>query len=57
MEARRSNKIRKGAQLFLEIGHRQRELLAELLKELWPEAEVQFQKDYAGWDRLLHVTA
>jgi release factor glutamine methyltransferase len=56
MEARRSNKIQKGARLLLEIGYQQRGLLTELLKELWPEAEVQFQKDYAGWDRVLQVT-
>ena len=56
IEARRSNKIHKGARLLLEIGYRQRELLTQLLKELWPEAEVQFQKDYAGWDRVLQVT-
>ena len=55
-ELQRSHKIAQGAVLLLEIGYRQREPLTSLLHELWPQATVTFKKDFAGWDRLLHVT-
>src|SRR5712692_6931580 len=55
-ELQRSHKIAQGAVLLLEIGYRQREPLTSLLHELWPQATLTFKKDFAGWDRLLHVT-
>src|SRR5438132_2799556 len=55
-ELQRSHKIAQGAVLLLEIGYRQREPLTSLLHELWPQATVTFKKDFAGWDRVLHVS-
>ncbi len=55
-EARQSDKLKQGTMLVLEIGYQQREPLARLLQELWPEARITFQKDYARWDRVLQVT-
>lgn len=55
MEAKTSDKLAKRAVLLLEIGYQQREVLTTLLQEIWPQAVVTFRKDYAGWDRLLHV--
>ncbi len=54
-EAQQSNKLKHGAVLLLEIGYRQREPLARLLEELWPQARVTFRKDFANWDRVLQV--
>jgi len=55
-EAQQPGKLKPGAILLLEIGYQQRELLSDLLPELWPHATVTFTKDYAGWDRLLQVS-
>src|SRR6266478_4204894 len=55
IELQSSHKIAQGAVLLLEIGYRQREPLTSLLHELWPQATVTFKKDFAGWDRVLHV--
>jgi hypothetical protein len=41
--------------MLLEIGYQQREAIDHLLHELWPQAAVKFEKDYAGWDRLVQV--
>ena len=41
--------------LLLEIGYSQREPLAQLLRQLWPHAQVHFKKDYASWDRLVQI--
>jgi release factor glutamine methyltransferase len=54
-ETRQSDKLKKGAMLVLEIGYQQREPLARLLQELWPQAYVAFKKDYARWDRVLQI--
>ncbi|GAC1693048.1 MAG: peptide chain release factor N(5)-glutamine methyltransferase [Ktedonobacteraceae bacterium] len=54
-EAHQSSKLKEHAVLLLEIGYLQREALANLLHELWPQAIVTFEKDYAGWDRLMQV--
>ncbi|OLD63637.1 MAG: protein-(glutamine-N5) methyltransferase, release factor-specific [Chloroflexi bacterium 13_1_20CM_50_12] len=54
-EARHSGKLKEHAVLLLEIGYQQREKLIHLLSNLWPLASVSFEKDYAGWDRLLKV--
>ncbi len=55
-EAQQPGKLKPGAILLLEIGYQQRELLSDLLPELWPHATITFIKDYAGWDRLLQVS-
>ena len=55
LEAQRSGKLKRHAVLIMEIGYQQREVLVHLLHGLWPLATVTFEKDYAGWDRLLKV--
>ncbi len=55
LEAQRSGKLKKHAVLIMEIGYQQRETLVHLLRNLWPQAKATFEKDYAGWDRLLKV--
>jgi release factor glutamine methyltransferase len=54
-EAQQSGKLKEHAVLLLEIGYQQRERLVHLLSNLWPQSSVTFEKDYAGWDRLLKV--
>jgi release factor glutamine methyltransferase len=54
-EAQQSGKLKEHAVLLLEIGYQQREAIDHLLHELWPQATVTFEKDYAGWDRLVQV--
>ncbi|MFL5660872.1 MAG: peptide chain release factor N(5)-glutamine methyltransferase [Ktedonobacteraceae bacterium] len=56
IEAQQPGKLKPDAVMLLEIGYQQRELLRDLLSELWPHATVTFTKDYAGWDRLLQVS-
>lgn len=56
MQIEHSPKIGRGSVLILEIGYAQREPLTQWLTQYWPDALVSFKKDYAGWDRLLHVT-
>lgn len=56
VEAQRPGTLNAHAVLLLEIGYQQREPLTQLLHALWPQASLTFQKDYAGWDRLLQVT-
>ena len=55
LQARESRIVREGAVFLLEIGYQQREALTEVVCDTWPEADVTFKKDYAGWDRLLQV--
>jgi release factor glutamine methyltransferase len=55
-EVRDCNKLQPHAVALLEIGYRQREPLAALLKSYLPQAQTTFFKDYAGWDRMLQVT-
>ncbi len=55
-DARRSEILKPGAVMLLEIGYQQREPLIQLLHELWPQATITYQKDYAGCDRLLQLT-
>jgi len=55
IEAQEAGKLKAEAVLLLEIGYLQREPLLRLLHELWPQASVTFEKDYASWDRLLKV--
>jgi release factor glutamine methyltransferase len=54
-DARCLDILRPGAVMLLEIGYQQREPLTQLLHELWPQATITYQKDYAGWDRLLQL--
>ncbi len=51
-----TEKLKLHGVMLLEIGYRQRPLLTQLLAHLWPDATVTFQKDYAGWDRMLQVS-
>ena len=51
-----SEKLKLHGVMLLEIGYRQRELLTKLLANIFPDAAVTFQKDYADWDRMLQVT-
>jgi len=55
-QVRTSEKLKLHGVMLLEIGYRQRELLTKLLTRIFPDATVTFQKDYAGWDRMLQVT-
>lgn len=54
-EACQPEKLKPHGVMLLEIGYQQREPLTKLLAQLWPDALVTFQKDYAGWDRMLQV--
>jgi release factor glutamine methyltransferase len=54
-EAAQPGMLNPRAVLLLEIGYSQREPLDKLLHQLWPQAQVVFKKDYAGWDRLVQV--
>lgn len=55
-QVRTTEKLKLHGVMLLEIGYRQRTLLTQLLAHLWPDATVIFQKDYAGWDRMLQVS-
>ena len=55
-ELHQSHKLAEQAVILLEIGYRQREPLTTMLHEIWPQANITFTKDYAGWDRLLQLT-
>ncbi len=54
-EAQQPGKLMTKALLLLEIGYQQQEPLRQLLSTVWPQAAITFEKDYAGWDRLLRV--
>lgn len=54
-EVQRPGVLNKHAVLLLEIGYRQRPALTRLVRSIWPHAAMTFQKDYTGWDRLLHI--
>ena len=55
LQARQSRVVKEGSVFLLEIGYQQRELVTEMVCEIWPDANVMFKKDFAGWDRLLQV--
>ena len=42
--------------MILEIGYQQGEVVSQLIREWWPQAEAVVRKDYAGLDRLVHVS-
>lgn len=54
-EVQRPGVLNEHAVLLLEIGYRQRPALTRLVRSIWPHAAMTFQKDYTGWDRLLHI--
>ncbi len=53
--AQQPGKLKTNALLLLELGYQQQEPLRRLLSKLWPQATVTFEKDSAGWDRILLV--
>ncbi len=55
-QVRSTEKLKPHGTMLLEIGYRQREPLTKLLSTILPDATVIFQKDYAGWNRMLQVT-
>ena len=55
VEAQRPNRLNVGAVVLLEIGYQQQDALARLLADSWPQAQVTFVKDFAGWNRLLKM--
>ena len=55
VEAKQSGMLRRDSVLLLEIGYQQCEPLTNLLLDLWPQARVNCQQDYAGWNRLMQV--
>lgn len=54
-EIHQAQKLRPGAILLLEIGYRQRAALTHVAQATWPQARVTCIRDYAGWDRILHI--
>ncbi|HXZ04375.1 MAG TPA: peptide chain release factor N(5)-glutamine methyltransferase [Ktedonobacteraceae bacterium] len=54
-ELQRSQKLKQGAIVLVEIGYRQHEALTSILREVWPRATLTFIKDFAGWYRVLQV--
>jgi release factor glutamine methyltransferase len=55
VEAHQPGKLKEGAVVLLEIGYQQQKPLVRLLSDLWPQAQVTFERDFAGWDRLLKI--
>ena len=55
-ELQRSQKLKAGALVLLEIGYRQHETLTALIRQTLPQATLIFTKDWAGWNRVLQVT-
>ncbi|GCE19676.1 release factor glutamine methyltransferase [Dictyobacter kobayashii] len=48
-DAKASGTLKRGGVMLLEIGYQQATPLTRVLQELWPQAIVHCQKDYAGW--------
>ncbi len=44
------------AVILLEIGYSQSESLGQMLRQLWPQAQIDYKKDYAGWNRLVQIS-
>ena len=55
-EIARSNVLKAGGIVLLEIGYQQREPLKKIIRALWPQARPDVYKDYAGWDRVVQVS-
>ncbi len=54
-DVRRFGTLNIGGEIILEIGYQQGDVVAQLIRELWPQANVIVRKDYAGFDRLILV--
>lgn len=54
-EASQSKKLRGEAVLLLEMGYQQRAALTQLAVAIWPDAQITCIRDYAGWERVLHI--
>jgi release factor glutamine methyltransferase len=54
-DVHRSGTLRGAGEIILEIGYQQGNVVAQLVRDLWPEADVVVRKDYAGFDRLVLV--
>ncbi|HLZ59454.1 MAG TPA: peptide chain release factor N(5)-glutamine methyltransferase [Ktedonosporobacter sp.] len=54
-QARQSGTLKQDAVMLLEIGYQQKEAVTQILRELWPDASITSEKDYAGWERLVQV--
>jgi len=48
-------KIKKGGKMFVEIGERQGEKMVKIVKNVFPDAKVTWEKDWAGLDRFVIV--
>ena len=54
-DVQQSRILNSGGEMVLEIGYQQGQMVAQLIRELWPQASVIAHKDYAGFDRLILV--
>jgi release factor glutamine methyltransferase len=54
-DAQKSGKLHIASEIILEIGYQQGKIVAQLIRELWPQADITVRKDYAGFDRLILV--
>ncbi len=52
-DVQRSGVLNVAGEMILEIGYQQGEVVSQLIRELWPQAEVVVCKDYAGFDRFV----
>jgi release factor glutamine methyltransferase len=52
-DVRRFGTLNVTGEMILEIGYQQGEVVSQLIRELWPQANVVVRKDYAGFDRLV----
>ncbi|GER88551.1 hypothetical protein KDW_27130 [Dictyobacter vulcani] len=55
-EVATSGTLKSGGVMLLEIGYQQGVPITKMLQQFWPQASVDCQKDYAGWDRLLRIS-
>lgn len=53
--AQTPGRLAPGACLFLEFGYDQRAALDTLIRATFPDADVRFAADYAGWDRFVAI--
>ena len=53
--AQTTGRLSPGACLFLEFGYDQRAALDTLIRATFPDADVRFAADYAGWDRYVAI--
>jgi release factor glutamine methyltransferase len=55
-DVKRFGTLNVGGEMILEIGYQQGDIVAQLIRGLWPQANVVVRKDYAGFDRLVLVS-